>query len=79
MSTIYKSKTSMIKGNQVQEPEELLIPIKFFSKEEKEQENQHYQYEKLKHNLKKKITETQKIPALRSESGDFLYRRMCLS
>ena len=57
MSTIYKSKTSMIKGNQVQEPEELLIPIKFFSKEEKEQENQHYQYEKLKHNLKKKITE----------------------
>ena len=28
---------------------------------------------------KRKITETQKIPALRSESGDFLYRRMCLS
>ena len=57
MSTINKAKTSMSKGNIQIDMEELLIPTKFFSKEEIKKEEEHYQYEKLKHNLKKKITE----------------------
>ena len=57
MSTINKAKTSMSKGNIQIDTEELLIPTKFFSKEEIKKEEEHYQYEKLKHNLKKKITE----------------------
>ena len=57
MSIISKSKTTMSKGNLQMEQEELLIPTKFFSKEEIKKEEEHYQYEKLKHNLKKKITE----------------------
>ena len=58
MSTINKSKTSMSKGILNLDQEELLIPTKFFSKEEIKKEEDHYQYEKLRHNLKKKITET---------------------
>ena len=58
MSIINKSKTSMSQGNLEMEQEELLIPTKFFSKKEIKKEEEYYQYEKLKHNLKKKITET---------------------
>jgi len=57
MSNINRSRTEMINGNKQQESEELLIPIKFFTKEEIKNEEDYYQYEKLKHNLKKKITE----------------------
>ena len=58
MSTINKAKTTMINGHHYQhEPEELLIPIKFLTKKEINLEKEHYEYEKLKHNLKKKITE----------------------
>ena len=58
MSTINKAKTTMSKGNLQIEQKELLIPIKFYSIEEIKKEEEHYQYEKLRHNLKKKITET---------------------
>ena len=57
MATINKSKTTMSIGNLKEDQDELLIPIKFFSKEEIKKEEEYYQYEKLKHNLKKKITE----------------------
>ena len=57
MATINKSKTTMSIGNLKEDQDELLIPTKFFSKEEIKKEEEHYQYEKLKHNLKKKITE----------------------
>ena len=57
MATINKAKTTMSIGNLHQDQDELLIPIKFSSIEEIRREKEHYQYEKLKHNLKKKITE----------------------
>ena len=57
MATINKAKTTMSIGNLHQDQDELLIPIKFSSREEIKREKEHYQYEKLKHNLKKKITE----------------------
>ena len=41
----------------VADKDELLIPLQFLTKKEIEQEEVHYQYEKLKHNLKKKIIE----------------------
>ena len=41
----------------VNDKDELLIPLQFLTKEEIKQEEAHYQYEKLKHNLKKKIIE----------------------
>ena len=57
MSNISKAKTTMSIGNLKEDQDELLIPTKFFSKEEIKKEEEYYQYEKLKHNLKKKITE----------------------
>ena len=57
MSTINKSKTEMRPGNLQQDQNELLIPIKFLSKKEIKQEKDYYQYEMLRHRLKKKITE----------------------
>ena len=58
MSSINKAKTTMSNGLfQQQGAEELLIPIKFLTKKEINLEKEHSEYEKLKHNLKKKITE----------------------
>ena len=57
MSIINKSRTVMTNGHLNTEEEELLIPIKYLSKAEINEEKEHYQYEKLKHKLKKKITE----------------------
>lgn len=57
MANIHEARTTMSDGNIKIDQEELLIPIKFFSKQDIKQEEHHYQYEKLKHNLKKKITE----------------------
>jgi hypothetical protein len=56
MSNINHSKTEMIKGKFHPEQEDLLIQIKLSKKEEK-REKEHLQYEKLRHRLKKKITE----------------------
>ena len=57
MSTINKSKTEMHPGHLQPDQNELLIPIKFLSKKEIKQEKDYYQYEMLRHRLKKKITE----------------------
>ena len=48
----------MINGNLEIDKDELLIPIRFFTKEEIKQEENHYKYEKLKHKLKKKLRES---------------------
>ena len=58
MSTINKAQTPMSKDNLQIEQKELLFPTKFYSKEEIKKEEEYYQYEKLRHNLKKKITES---------------------
>lgn len=71
MSTIGKSKTTMSNG-QLPEQEELLIPKKYFTKEDKKYQEEHLKYEKLKHNLKKKITENiiDKIALIVQENED---------
>ena len=57
MSIINKSKTVMIKPIfNLNEPE-LLIKFRHINKENIEQEKSYYQYEKLKHNLKKRLRE----------------------
>ena len=48
----------MINVNLEIDKDELLIPIRFFTKEEIKQEENHYKYEKLKHKLKKKLRES---------------------
>ena len=48
----------MINGNLEIDKDELLIPIRFFTKEEIKQEENHYKCEKLKHKLKKKLRES---------------------
>ena len=48
---------SIINNSKTEQQDELLIPIKFLSKKEIKQEKDHYQYEMLRHRLKKKITE----------------------
>ena len=48
----------MINGNLEIDKDELLILIRFFTKEEIKQEENHYKYEKLKHKLKKKLRES---------------------
>ena len=57
MSIINKSKTQMSSGHLQPDQNELLIPIKFLSQKEIKQEKDHYQYEMIRHRLKKKITE----------------------
>lgn len=71
MSTIGKAKTTMNNGP-ISEQEELLIPKKYFTKEDKKYQDEHLKYEKLKHNLKKKITENMidKIAMLVQENED---------
>ena len=71
MSTINKSRTTMSNG-QLSEQEELLIPKKYFTKEDKKYQDEHLKYEKLKHNLKKKITENMidKIALIVQENED---------
>lgn len=71
MSTIYKSKTTMSNG-QIPEQEQLLIPKKYFTKEDKKYQDEHLKYEKLKHNLKKKITENliDKLASIVQENED---------
>ena len=56
MPIINKAKTTKSNCHPQQESEELLIPIKFITNEQIKNEKEHYQYEKLKHKLKKKIT-----------------------
>ncbi len=56
MSIINHSKTEMSNGKLQTESNDLLIQIKLPKKEIK-REKEHLQYEKLRHNLKKKITE----------------------
>ena len=57
MSEINKSKTVMIKPILSQEDQNLLIRTKYISKKDLDHEKSYYQYEKLKHNLKKKLRE----------------------
>ena len=57
MSIINRSKTEMSTAHLQPGQNELLIPMKFLSKKEIKQEEDHYQYEMLRHRLKKKITE----------------------
>ena len=71
MSNINKSRTTMSNG-QLSEQEELLIPKKYFTKEDKKYQDEHLKYERLKHNLKKKITENMidKIALIVQENED---------
>ena len=57
MSFINKSKTVMINPILQSGKEELLIKSKYILKEDIEKEQSYYEYEKLKHNLKKKLRE----------------------
>ena len=57
MSTINKSKTVMINPILQSNKEDLLIQAKYILKEDIEKEKSYYAYEKLKHNLKKKLRE----------------------
>ena len=57
MSEINKSKSVMIKPILNQEDQNLLIRTKYISKKDLDHEKSYYQYEKLKHNLKKKLRE----------------------
>ena len=57
MSEINKSKTVMVNPKLPQNDQELLIKTKYISKENIEKEKSYYLYEKLKHNLKKRLRE----------------------
>ena len=57
MSVINKSKTVMINPLLSSNDEELLIKSKYISQENIEKENNYLNYEKLKHNLKKRLRE----------------------
>ena len=57
MSEINKSKSVMINPILNQEDQNLLIRTKYISKKDLDHEKSYYQYEKLKHNLKKKLRE----------------------
>ena len=57
MSEINKSKTTMVNSKLPQNDQELLIKTKYISKENIEKEKSYYLYEKLKHNLKKRLRE----------------------
>ena len=57
MSEINKSKTVMVNPKLDNNEQELLIKTKYISKENIEKEKSYYLYEKLKHNLKKRLRE----------------------
>ena len=57
MSEINKSKTVMINPISSRNDQDLLIKTRYISKEDIAQENSYYQYEKLRHNLKKRLRE----------------------
>ena len=57
MSEINKSKTVMINPISCKNDQDLLINTRYISQEDIEKEKLYYQYEKLKHNLKKRLRE----------------------